>query len=77
MTLNYKISSEIFHARKRLDLTQEQVAEAIDISVRWYQRIEKGERLPGSVILLRIILFLHIDVEQFREEVGLVVLHSA
>lgn len=77
MTLHYKISSEILHARKNLNLTQEQVAEALDISVRWYQRIEKGERLPGTIVLLRIILLLHIDVEQFREEVGPIALHTA
>lgn len=43
------------------------------VSVRWYQRIEKGERIPSSIVLLRLILFLDIDVESLREEVDLCV----
>lgn len=36
--------------------------------MRWYQRVEKGERLPSSVVMLRLILLLNLDVEKFREE---------
>lgn len=73
MPINCKFSTEVYHARDELGYTQRQVAEAVSISVRWYQRVEKGEMLPGSVVMLRLILFLHLDVERFREEVGLLV----
>ena len=73
MQINLKFSSELYHARAAKGYTQRQVAEAVSISVRWYQRVEKGERLPSSVVLLRLILFLNLDVEKFREEVDIIV----
>ena len=73
MSFLTKFSGTLYHARNQSSYTQEQVAEAISVTVRWYQRIEKGERIPGTMALLRLILFLQIDVEEFREEVGLIV----
>ena len=43
------------------------------MSVRWYQHLEKGTYLPGAVVMLRLILFLGIDVEVFRESLDLCV----
>lgn len=71
MKIITKFSSAVFKARTELGYTQKEVAEAISVTVRWYQRVEKGEKFPGSISMLRLILFLHIDVEEFREEVGL------
>ena len=71
MSLKSAFSTQILHARSERRLPQAQVAEAVCISVRWYQKIEKGIALPNSEILLRLILFLQLDVEVFREEVGL------
>ncbi len=73
MPINSKFSTEVYRARDSLGYTQRQVAEAISVSVRWYQRLEKGEKLPGSVVMLRLILFFNLDIEKFREEVGLIV----
>lgn len=72
MHLHFKFSGKIVKARLEQGYTQREVADAISVTVRWYQRVEKGERFPGAVVLLRLILFLHLDVEDFREEVGLV-----
>lgn len=72
MSLQSKFSLELYHARHERHYTQEQVAEAVSISLRWYQHLEKGTFLPGSVTMLRLILFLEMDIELFREEVGLV-----
>lgn len=77
MKIITKFSSAVFKARTELGYTQKEVAEAISVTVRWYQRVEKGEKFPGSISMLRLILFLHIDVEEFREEVGLNVPISA
>lgn len=71
--INSKLSSVIFHARIDHGFTQRQVADAVSVSVRWYQRIEKGERIPGTIVMLRLILLLDIDIEVFREEVDLYV----
>lgn len=38
---------EVFQGRTRSGLTQHAVADQAFISLRWYQKIEKGEVLPG------------------------------
>lgn len=68
-----KFSTELYHARGEKGYTQREVAEAVSISVRWYQRVEKGERLPSSLVMLRLIIFLDLNIENFKEEVGIVV----
>lgn len=73
MTLKDKFANSAFKARKELGYTQSEVAEAISVSVRWYQKVETGISLPGTVTALKIILLLNIDIEDFREEVTLVV----
>lgn len=73
MVMAAKFAKTASKARKHLGYTQGEVAEAVSVSVRWYQKLESGERMPGSVTLIRIILFLHINVEDFREEAELVV----
>ena len=48
---------EIFQARSRLGRTQQKTADTVFISLRWYQKIEKGEVLPGflaGVCLMRL-----------------------
>ncbi len=70
-SLKQAFSDEIYHSRMQLGLTQQQVAEAVSVSVRWYQHLEKGTYLPGTVVMLRLILFYGIDVENFREFVEL------
>ena len=51
------------------DLTQQQVADAVWISLREYQKIEKGELLPGSKIFLRLIYFFELNFEDYREDI--------
>lgn len=67
--LKFKFASLILNARLDSGLTQSQVAEAVGISVRWLQRAESGQRLPGSLILLRLIKFFNIDISEINEEV--------
>ena len=73
MEMTSRFANSAFNARKSLGYTQNEVAEAVSVSVRWYQKVESGKKLPGSVTLIRLILFLHIDVEDLREEAGLIV----
>lgn len=73
MKMTSKFASAIYHARKEQDYTQEEVAEAVSISVRWYQKLESGKEFSSAITLIRLVLFLHIDVEEFREEASLVV----
>jgi len=73
MKIKSKFSSVVLKSRIALGYTQSEVAEAVSVSLRWYQKLESGVKLPGNITMLRLILFLNIDVEEFREEVGLIV----
>ena len=72
MRIHKKFSEVLFRAREKQGLTQNQVAEAVSISLRWYQRLERGDKLPGTIVMLRLILLLHIDVEELRDELDIV-----
>ena len=69
MNIKYKFASTILNARLDANLTQSQVAESVGISTRWMQKIESGERLPGTLTMLKLILFFEINPEEFREVV--------
>ncbi len=73
MTVQAKLAKQTKNARRHLQYSQYEVAEAISVSVRWYQKIEAGQKLPNAIVMLRLILFLKLDPEDFREEVGLIV----
>jgi len=73
MKMAYKFASALLKARTELRYTQSEVAEAVSVSIRWYQKIESGRRFPGSVVLVRLVLFLHIDMEELRDVADLVV----
>lgn len=67
MSIFHRFSKEVYRSRKQLGLTQEQVAEALSISVRWFQYIEAGERIPGPLLILNIIALLGIDGNNLRK----------
>ena len=58
----------IYYARKERDLTQQEAAEKLDISVRWLQKMEKSGQLPGSALLIRMAQFYDMDVRELNEE---------
>lgn len=68
MSVIYRFSKEVCRCRVRLGMTQEQLAEALSISVRWLQYIESGERVPSTVLALRIIALLGINGKDLRDE---------
>lgn len=72
MSLPDSFGRQCYLARKELGYTQEQVAEAVSVSTRWYQEIEKGAVLPGGEVTLRLLLALKLDPERFRPAVKLI-----
>lgn len=58
-------SGLVVEHRERLDLTQQQLAETVSVSVRWIQKIEKGTKLPGFLLAAQIIHTLAIDANAF------------
>ena len=67
MSIISNFSKQIYYSRKEMGLTQEQAAEALGISVRWYQDVENGKHLPSADLTLRIIAFFGIDGKSLRE----------
>ncbi len=64
-------SSAVYHARVFRGLTQEQLAEALGISVRWFQAIEKGEGKPSFDLLLRMLCLLDLDARSCVDQTTL------
>ena len=67
LSIKFRFSSAVYRARRKKGLTQEQVAEVVDISVRWYQKIEKGEVLPSTELTLHLIEYLEINAADLAE----------
>lgn len=57
------IGNNIKHARLDMNLTQEQLAERVDISTSYIGRIERGERNLSLDILIKISNVLNIPIE--------------
>jgi len=55
--------------RKKMGLTQEQLAEKLDISTRQFQRIEAGDATPGLKTLQKLVLVLNISDKDLGEYV--------
>jgi transcriptional regulator with XRE-family HTH domain len=51
--------------RKSAGLTQEKLADKVDLSLRYIQNIEDGTRLPTIITLLKIAKALNKDVGDF------------
>ncbi len=57
-----QLISETFKAhRSKLGLTQKDVSEAINCDEIHYGRIERGDKLPGGLLLGLIVIALEID----------------
>src|SRR5437879_7281299 len=54
LTKKEKLSRILTRERKRRDLSQQEVASAVDASLRNYQRWESGETFPQSYSLQRL-----------------------
>lgn len=66
MSILFRFAGEIYHARRDRGITQEEAAEALNISLRWYQKIERGQSLPGTKLALRIIAFFEIEGSRLK-----------
>ena len=60
-----KIGRFIAEQRKRLGLTQEQLAEALDVSNKTISRWERGINLPDYDQVLAVCSLFHVDIEDF------------
>lgn len=61
----------LFQERKDRNLTQEQVAELFDISVRWYQKVESGQSNPGFDLICDLAAEFKINFADFSDKEAL------
>ena len=54
-----RIGKHLRYTRRVKDLTQEELAENLEISVGWVSSIERGTKLPNLKLLFRIAQALH------------------
>ncbi len=64
-TLRAKFGRRLRELRKQKDLTQEQLAEAAQISVEFLSNMERGVNAPSFETLERLAMALNVDVKEF------------
>lgn len=61
----------IREARKSQNLTQEKLAERMSCSLRWINRVERGESSLNWKDTLNLLIILELSPERAAKEVGL------
>lgn len=64
---NKRFAKEICRSRNKKGYTQSAVAEMLGMSLRWYQRIEKGENLPGTENFIKLLILPEVNVDVLKE----------
>ena len=64
------IICKLYEARTDLGLTQQQVADGVDMNVRTLINIEKGRSIPSLLYAMKLANFLNIPVDQLFEYQG-------
>lgn len=59
----YNMGDRIREARKQQGLTQEQLAERLDISVEFVSQIERGLKLPSMQVFIKLIETLNVSAD--------------
>ena len=67
MNIKYKFSNALYYARTERQLTQEEASELLDISNRWFQKIEKGIAEPKLTLACKIAKEFSIDLNKLAE----------
>jgi len=70
LTPHHRVGQNVCRLRTKKVLTQEQLAEKAEISRRYLQRIEAGERNPTVDILTRLRQALDCDWDDLFEDVS-------
>lgn len=62
---------KLSEARNKNNRTQEDFSHTIDVSLRYYQRLETGKSVPSVKIALRICKILEVspfDIDEWQDE---------
>ena len=71
------LGDALHHAREATGLTQEKLAELLDCSTRWVQKLEGHKSNPNWFTLLQLRALLGIDIRALEEKLGLGSLEGA
>lgn len=69
MSFKFTFSGNLYHIRKANGWSQQYVADQVKVSLREYQNIESGKRLPHVETFLRLVYLFELDIADYREEV--------
>ena len=62
------LSQTLRTRRRERKLTQEKTAELLEISVRWYQKVERGQKNPGFNLVCEMARLFQIDFAEFSDK---------
>ena len=68
MGISDDFANAIYYARMEQDKTQQQVADEAEISVQWYQRLEKGGVSAAFPTCVKVAKVLNVDLNQFTKK---------
>ena len=63
-----KLSEIMRGKRAELNITQEEAAEVMKVTPRWYQKVESGKGKPGFDLLCDLANYFDIDFSQFPDK---------
>lgn len=63
-----KLSELMRSKRFELDITQEQAAELLEISARWYQKVESGKAKPGFDLICSLAEEFNVDFSKLGDK---------
>lgn len=68
MSFKLLFSGDLRRTRDSKGWTQPFVANAVSITLREYQNIEGGKRLPNTETFLKLVYLFDLNIENYREE---------
>ena len=69
MSIMTKFSNELYNYRKTNQLSQKEMSERCDLSIRHYQDLEMGRVNPALSTAVRISAILDISLDSLKSEV--------
>ena len=69
--VKHKLGRNIKIERIRNDITQEQLAERINMSISYVSKLEQGLTSPTAIALYKMSKVLNIPMEKFFEDVDI------
>lgn len=65
----YTLGSNIRAERLRRHLTQEQLAEKLDMSINYVGKLERGVIIPSALVIFKLSKILRTDMNELFKEI--------